>query len=272
MNVVAITQQNKFFNGGGCTLDAGNNNNPNQGILGVGPQDLTLPGTDDFISKLAAVSGLPEAYAVQLCDRDGAMWLGGYNPNAVTQAPTYAPMLPISTSSSPYYAVQVNSMMLGNTKIGDNNALGPVTMDTGTSALILPSSVFDALQNALNSNSAFRSAFGSAGNIAGQCVSPANGASRAQLDSQLPPLVMNVDDGNGGSLAVTLPATRSYLLPMSNSNSHTAEAYCFMAEQGGGSFPTIWGNTAMRSLVVVFDVGGKRIGFAPQQNCAVDLA
>src|SRR5262249_43130921 len=67
-NLVAIEQETHFFSPTPC-----NDKSPD-GILGLASPEALARGTDGFIEELIAV-GMPNIFAVQLCDRGGRLWL-----------------------------------------------------------------------------------------------------------------------------------------------------------------------------------------------------
>jgi hypothetical protein len=68
----------------------------------------------------------------------------------------------------------------------------------------------------------------------------------------------------GGTAAVTLPATKSYLTP---AVSNGTTFYCSGILQNPLSTGTVIGTSVMVRQMVIFDVDGARIGFAPAALC-----
>jgi hypothetical protein len=87
---------------------------------------------------------------------------------------------------------------------------------------------------------------------------------RSALDAQLPALTLVFPMTGGGTTTVALPATRSYLTPAA-SNGMTY--YCSGILQNPLGSGTVIGTSVMLGQMLVFDVDGARIGFAPQAMC-----
>jgi hypothetical protein len=86
----------------------------------------------------------------------------------------------------------------------------------------------------------------------------------ATLDAQLPALTLSFPMTGGGTAPVALPATKSYLTP-AVSNGMTF--YCSGVLQNPLSTGTVIGTSVMIGQMVIFDVDGARVGFAPQALC-----
>src|SRR5262249_22672875 len=139
----------------------------------------------------------------------------------------------------------------------------------GTTAMVLPTAVFDLIANTVGADPAFTQNFsgGSSWFTSGACSMPMQGLTKAELDSALPMLQLTFPSSPSTTFTVDLPATDSYLLQLTDSGGHTY--YCPGIEQNGGGTLTIIGANAMHSLLTVFDRQNNRIGFAPGQGCPV---
>ena len=85
MNFGDILTQDSFFSDSNCTYGV-RAPSINQGIVGMGPPDLLLPGTGSYF--MAITSALPEpTYSVALCDVDGFLLLETPPPTMVARAP-----------------------------------------------------------------------------------------------------------------------------------------------------------------------------------------
>jgi hypothetical protein len=98
------------------------------------------------------------------------------------------------------------------------------------------------------------------------CVAPAGTATQAQVDATLPPMTMTLPSVGGGSFTLGLPATASYLVPVTPAGG-TLE-YCLAiqdaANNGGYS---ILGGPLLRANITLFDLAHARLGFVPQSFC-----
>jgi len=257
MAFVAIDSQTGFFQPGGCNFTPVANTY--QGILGLGGAALAEAGTDSYVDKLST-SLTHDLFAVQLCGVGGHIWWGGYDPTALIGAPTYTPLI----AASPYYAVVLSDLRVGGSSLGFGAAtFGDTLVDTGTTAILLPTAVFNALAASVGALPAFQQNFGGAAWFSGStCNVPNTHLTKAQLDQALPPLTLVFPAVGGGSFSVQLPATDSYLLQQDDSLGNAY--YCPGIEAGA---LTIVGANAMHTLITVFDHEHGAIGFARQQGC-----
>ena len=95
---------------------------------------------------------------------------------------------------------------------------------------------------------------------------PAQGATKAQLDAGLPLLKLVFPSEAGGTFAMELPATESYLLQQDDVSGNAY--YCPGIGSASTGTPTIVGANALHTQLAIFDRGSGRIGFAPSQGCA----
>jgi hypothetical protein len=267
MAFAAMTSESDFFDTFSCNSQNATSTSAIQGILGIGPDENLLDHTDSYLTKVLAQSGLDNTFAFQLCPRGGNMWVGGFDPAFATAAPQFTPLLPISFDN-PFYTVQFTDVGFAGTSLGFGVAdYGDVTVDTGTSQIVLPDQIFRALASAIEANSAFRSAFPGAGAVLfDQQECRGTNLSRAQLDAALPPLTVTLPRVGGGTFTLSLPATSSYLFPIKNDQQ--PDLYCAgIGPLGDNSPSTTLGDTGLLGLISIFDAKNERMGFAPQVGC-----
>ena len=260
MSLAAIDSQTAFFGGGGCGL--GTVPFAPQGIVGFGPADLAVQGTDAFLPKVTQTSAIPGVFAVELCSQGGQLMLGGVDPvaGALSGPAAYTPMI-----ASPYYGVELDDLQLGGASLGYGAAdFGAAAVDTGTSVLALPSAVFRALASTIESSAVFETAFGGMTSWLGTTMCLTSTLGPADLDSQLPTMTLVFPAPDGSKTALTRTATTSYLSPTA-ANGKTY--YCSGIFENPVATGTIFGTSAMIGQMVIFDVDGRRIGFAPQTFC-----
>jgi hypothetical protein len=188
--------------------------------------------------------------------------LGGVDPvaGALSGPAVYTPLIGDS-----YYEVTLDDLQVGGASLGYGPAdFGATVVDTGTSVLALPAPVFQALVGAVEGSPAFSSAFAGMTGWLGTTMCFTATVDTRTLDAQLPALTLAFPMTGGGTAGVTLPATRSYLAP-AVSNGMTF--YCSGILQSPLSAGTIMGTSVMVGQMVIFDVQGARIGFAPQALC-----
>ncbi len=260
----AITNESgDFFNSVDCAEDPLSSPPLYQGILGLGPLDLDSIGampSDAYFPALVD-AGVTNTFAVLLCSTGGLAWFGGYDPQYASGPPKYTPM-----SDAGWWAVNMTDVQLGTQDLGGAD---PQTfVDTGTRGFYLPTAAFNALMNA--SNAGFTSVFGAntLNSIFAQtfCAAPLGGQTQSEIDAALPLLSVTFPAVDGGApFTLTVPATQSYLVPVTLS---AVTYYCQgvgdNADQGHHS---IIGGPMMRGNITVFDEGNRQIGFAPQAYC-----
>jgi hypothetical protein len=263
VDFVAIDTQSMFFEAAMCnSKQAGL-----QGILGFGPTDAALMGTNAFFDELVSTTKVPNIFATELCDSGGTLWLGGFDPSHTTAAPKYTPLAP-GLLSDYYYVVNLVSISVGSTTApiatGDYQ---DSAVDTGTSVFILPTAAVTTLTTAIASTPAYAQIFGVSSGDASFFANPENcvplaGQTKATLDAMLPPLTLTF--GSSPSIEVEALPTESYLI--------AADGYwcpTFYGMDPSGDFPIagIMGSPVLRSNVVIFDRQNQQIGFAPHTTC-----
>jgi hypothetical protein len=238
--------------------------NDYQGILGLGPLQNAISGTNGYMPAVLS-AGVPSVFAFQLCDGTGSnagtMWLGGDGSPAST--PVYTPLLAIS-DNNPYYAINVDGMSLGGTPIVTNasNTFQQPILDTGTALFYVPTSVFDAFQTALEASSGFTALFGSntfATSGANQgCVTDAS-VTEAQVEAMLPALSLSLPNATGGpDVTIQASALDTYLYDGGGGQ------FCLAIQDGLGQDPTsVLGDAFLQAFVTIIDLQGGRAGFSP---------
>jgi hypothetical protein len=263
VDFVAIDTQSSFFEPAMCnSKEAGL-----QGIIGFGPTDAALTGTNAFFDQLVSTAKVPNIFATELCDSGGTLWLGGYDPTHTTAAPKYTPLAG-GLLADYYYAVNLVSVSVGSTTapIATGNYQDSV-VDTGTSVFILPSAAFTTLTTAIASTPAYAQIFGvSSGDTSffanAQSCRPLTGQTKATLDAMLPPLTLTF--GSNPSIEIQALPTESYLIAADGDWCPT-----FYSMDPGPDDPlaAILGSPVLRSNVVIFDRENQQIGFAPHTTC-----
>jgi hypothetical protein len=261
MKIASIQSQMGFIDQKGCGL--GTVPFAPQGIVGFGPADLAVAGTDAFVTKAIAAGGFPYFFAIEVCPQGGQLMLGGVDPAiaGLTGPAVYTPM-----TMSSYYNVVLNDLRFGGSSLNfGTSAFGDVAVDTGTSVLALPPAAFQALVSAIEGNTAYSTAFDNKRGWLGTTTCVTSSLTPAQMDAQLPALTFEFPSMDGvGMTELTLKATQSYLPPTVSQGSTFYCSGIYSNPLGSG---TILGTSVMLSQMVVFDLAGSRIGFAPQAYC-----
>ena len=238
-----------------------------QGIFGLASTGLALKGTDAYLDDLKATGKLADAFSFQSCDMNGTLWFGGYDPTHISAAPQFTPM----TSDTGFFTVTLNDIEMGGTSIGvPAESYGITLVDTGTSIMLAPPAVVDALTQQLEANAAFQKYIGT-GFFDGdtECTGALGNATKAELDANLPPLAFKFPRAGGtDSITVTLPPTESYLSPSFASDGSACFFPGIVGTVVNKNQPTIvMGNSVMHSQIVIFDRAGGQLGLAPQVGC-----
>jgi hypothetical protein len=259
LEFVAIDTQSMFFEPIPCDSKSGSM----QGIVGFAPAAAALAGTQGIMDQFVATQKVPDVFATKLCDTGGSLWLGGYDPASTTAAPQYTPFI-TEFFDLGYYGVNLVSIAVNGTTVPVATAqYADSLVDTGTSIFALGTTAYDALVAAIGSDAAFTKEFGGASFFSGQTPCAASTATKATLDATMPGLTLTF--GTSPAITVTATATESYLFALKG------EGWC-SAIQGfaqGSDAPVaaIMGAPVLRSNVLVFDRGQKRLGFAPHTAC-----
>jgi hypothetical protein len=254
---VMQSEMGLFQTGEGCPLG--------EGIIGLGPTDLAEPGTSSFFDELVA-TGVPNVFAAELCDSNGYLWLGGYDPAHALSPPVFTPMIP-----NEFYAVQLSGVMVNGKSVGAPASAygsGTTIIDTGGSQFFLPPRVFKAVSAALGADATFKSLVGGAGWFDSQdnCVPLTQ--TRAELDAMLPKLTVTFGASAGQSVSIQATATSSYLLPFpSMGQTYWCPGIGPWDTSFGGDFVGDIGGALLHSNIFIFDRQNQRVGFAPHGDC-----
>lgn len=258
-----ILAQEDFFRSTNCTYGA-RAPSISQGIVGVGPADLILPGTASYFFSILPNVSTP-TFAVALCDIDGYLHLGTTPIESAAAPPFFTPMVP-----SYYYSVSIADLEVGSQPLGGTyDDFGPVVVDTGTSAIILPPNAYTAFTQAVataTDNALPVSFFDS-----GECATLPPGTNIAELNSELPSLgfaFFNPATPDEPTW-LSLPATNSYLLLEADPQKNLVA--CAGVVNSGPKYPqTILGNTIMRNMLTIFDIANGQVGFAMTHRVCAD--
>ena len=253
LEFVDITKATSFFSG----------DNDYQGTLGLGPSQDAIANTVGYMPTLAS-AGARDIFALELCDNTGdnagTLWLGGAGSHG--SAAVYTPLLAIS-QSNPFYTIHVDGMSLGSANIVTSASSPPVQplVDTGTSAIYLPTSLYSSFVTALEESSGFKTlfdanVFATSGTDEG-CVTGA-GVTDAQVESALPSLTVTLPNAVSGEADVTIQASAldTYLYDGSSSGE-----FCLAVADGGTQ--ATFGDAFLQAFVTVIDIESGRVGFAP---------
>jgi hypothetical protein len=265
VRLAAIDSQKQFFTGSFHCGHSGTSYST-EGILGLARAPDAVTGTDGFFDQLLGSNpSMANVFAVELCDTGGTLWLGGYDPAALTGAPAYTP-LPPSPADTVFYAVDLEELTVpGTSVVVPTTDYAQSIIDTGTSLFLLQPAAFSAITKAIASDTGFQSVLGSAASsFFGDATSCVNlSQTKAEIDAALPPLTLVF--GTDPKISVTATATESYLVPYGQG------AWCptLQSNAPSSSIPlaSVIGSPMLRSNVVIFDRTGMQVGFAPHAPC-----
>ncbi len=140
VDFIAVTSEQYMFGYAGCASASGGM----QGLIGFAPAASAVYGTNGFFDNLIAAMGIPNVFATELCDNGGTLWLGGYDPAAITSGatPQYTPLVG-SYLSTMFYAVDFVSIVVDGKTFSVSNPqdLGSI-VDTGTSLFYIHTAAF----------------------------------------------------------------------------------------------------------------------------------
>lgn len=263
MAMAAIDTASDFFRTSKCAATY-NQGNQYQGILGLAYGSLAPSGSDAYWDTLMDSSNdVANVFAHQMCGSagNGRLWIGGYDSTFFTGSLSYT-----AITDESWYVVGMQGMTFGGAAVPgvDASSYGTTIVDSGTTALVLPSGVYSALTNQIVGNSYFAHNFGSDFfSSSGYCVVPANGATADQLNANLPQLAITL----AGGVVLTLNAVPSYLVDQTDGSG--THYYCpgVSTADGSASVQTILGYAALNQHTVVYDRANSRIGFAPTAQC-----
>jgi len=233
--------------------------NEHQGIIGFAYPGLasypTNPWFNQFISQNPSI---PAQFALQMCPETGNIWIGGYDPAFYTGTLQWTPI-----TQKLWYSVSLLGMGVGTTAVGTaaSFASPAAIVDSGTTMLIVPATVYNSITQAVYQSAYFVQEFGSTFFGSGYCLTSTQ--SIAQLNANLPPMTFTFADGAGGSFTLSAPAISSYLM-----EAHDSLGRTLFCSGIAPSSQTILGWSFMNTFITVFDVGNSRIGFAPSVGCA----
>jgi hypothetical protein len=258
MDLAAIDSQSAFFKDGGCAF--GTIPFAPQGIVGFGPPGLSSPGTSAFWTKLTQSGAVRRVFAVEVCSSGGLLMVGGVDP---ARGALRGPALYTPIADSSYYSVALTDLQVSGVSLGFGASdFGTAAVDTGSSVLALPPAAFDALESRIQSGAAFSTAFDGQKGWLGTTTCLTSSLDRAEIDSELPTLTLAFPRVGGGTLALDLHATDSYLAPTVSGGT---TYYCSGIFRSTG--PTVLGTAVMAGHLVIFDLEEGKIGFAPQAFC-----
>jgi Eukaryotic aspartyl protease len=238
-----------------------------EGIVGLGPDGLLVSGTTSFWDGIVSSGEELDVFAVKLCHVGGTLWLGGFDPTALTGPLQYTGMNADYGYSVDWTGVAVSGADLdGGAQVPFADPAAQYSIiDSGGNGFFVPTTQFDAIAAAIEGSPAFGAAFGPSwlSTTAQQytnCVTLPK--LPAKIDAEMPSLTLQL--GSTNPIAVPLTATQSYLtytyLP-SNQVSYCQNRLRRRARSGGHLLPRPHAHAGSRH--------GLRQGESADGGCAV---
>ncbi len=269
----AAVSRSDMFGPSSCDADPIGSPSAVDGIIGLAPDVWLVPGTDSYVSTLAADGTIPDAFALRLCHVGGTLWLGGYDGAETTGGMTYAPIASgglfdgayqVSVYGFELLAEDGTSVAVAASQTG--SAL-PALLDSGGPSLIVPDSAYVPLIAAISGDPAFAeigdATWWAYGTPTVLSIPP------TEFDTKLPRFIVHLAGGEG--MTLSMPASESYLSAYANADgtyTYSPNLYSdalFHLEDYADVIDL--GNLPMYSYVVYTDRANQQIGFAPAIPC-----
>jgi hypothetical protein len=256
MRIGAIISQNAVSNFFGRPCAFNSSALLYDGILGLGTIEIALPSTDALLDK---VDNAP--FSITMCDSVGELWLGA--PDTTNWIWNYGDIRWVARNTPGFWGVQF-SLLLNDILLSD--AIPSGLVDSGTTLLLLPTSLFQSLQTALDTHPAWISTFGPLFFSRRICLELFGNLT--EVEASLPALTLGMRDMAGAPFVVRLRPLRSLVLPKIIGSSQQV-AFC----PGISSFDStyaILGWSVLGQSGIVFDARQHRVGFVPITNLPCD--
>ena len=200
------------------------------------------------------------------------MYIGGFDPQTVTQTPSFTPLLNANFAETQAYMINVSSVAIGGEDVGFDSSV-PWVVDTGTAFLInsngaaavkVLDAVFLEAFGVANFFSYASAAYATGAAIEFLCTFPPLGPSgeRSAVDAALPQLSVTLPAVGGGSFTISYPATFSYLELYFASDGSFIMCPNLYAGTLSGITNNIFPNNLMNNVELIFDRVNGQIGFA----------
>ena len=257
LSFASIESQNDFFSPNCLTAFPSNY----QGILGLGYTALASPGCDSYADTVATAGIVdPDIFAIQLCNTEGTLTFGGFDPATTNgEEPVYvSQVLPTGSATFLSYNVNILKVSLGADLVSDG-PFGDTIIDSGSTLISLEQAVVDQLAAQLNADVDWPFANIRPAQFLDSSDCPRYDGDVTALNTNLPDLVIQIGDTNNFDLA--LEPIGSYILPVvANGNTFLCRGV------GVANGVNILGYAFMNQYVTIFDRAQTRIGFV-KSNC-----
>eukprot|EP01112_Ceratiomyxa_fruticulosa_P007728 TRINITY_DN2001_c0_g1_i1.p1 TRINITY_DN2001_c0_g1~~TRINITY_DN2001_c0_g1_i1.p1 ORF type:complete len:466 (+),score=73.35 TRINITY_DN2001_c0_g1_i1:303-1700(+) len=232
------------------------------GIIGFAynNQDLTCAPTcvPPLFDSLVQTNNLDDIFAIYLdYSGGGSLTLGGIDSSLFRGNIFYTNVINRS-----YYIVNLNSLLVGGTSVvSGSSSFGAAIIDSGTSLTILPVSVYNSFKEY------FQRHYSSLPLVTGQDTIW-DGSNNCFVDQSITLQYPNIEFVFDG-VTVSMPPQNYFVQTIATDN--VTPIWCLGLAPGTDNSQTIFGDTFMRGLYIIFDREQNRIGFANTQVTVVDV-
>ncbi|KAH3744445.1 pepsin A precursor [Pelomyxa schiedti] len=232
------------------------------GILGLAYEAISVDGIPGVFETLVA-AGLKDEFSICLSPLGGLLVLGG-STGTYTGQFTFTPI-----TQEDYYHVELLSIWIADFSI-PSQSVGDAIVDSGTSLLLLASTLYDKMVQTLQLNYC-SSTFSLTGLCGKTNIFDPNVCwyfSDRTL-SEYPNIVFRMPDANNldSEISLVLKPENYFVSTRDNRGS----ACLYFGIHSSGSNVTVLGDVFLSPFTTLFDRANSQIGFAPVTNCDYSL-
>jgi len=264
-DVLTIGGVSATVNIGAITISSSNFEAPEaDGIMGLAynnPSYTTIvccTTATPVLDSLVSSNGITDMFALKFTDTDGILTIGGYDESLVTGTINYSKVV-----QEAYYMILLSSIGYGNTTLLESSAGTQVILDSGTSFLIFPTTIYNSFKEYLQNTEPYASIDGVQPDptyqtdiFTGTCYG------NTEYISSFPTFTFTFSGAT-----VVLPPDAYIILTYDSQN---APIYCLaISAQTSDSEPFILGTPIFRDNYIIFDRVNNQIGFGTSTTAPV---
>jgi len=229
------------------------------GIMGLAYSSLS-DGVPTIIDQMVQSGQISNVFSLCLGESGGSLVLGGTDATLFQGSFAYTPII-----KETYYVVDLQTVVIAGSSIDFSQQLGSVILDSGTSGITMPVSLFNQVINAFSNYC--QTTVNTPNSLCGtnNVLNAPNGncINTDQSDLSLYPTMQFVFRGVDQNTITVSIGPQSYLRFV-NVQSTTCVSLGIYGQDGLG---VILGDTFLKGFYTVFDRQNLRIGFATDVNC-----